>query len=88
MANQPAGPFMIEHFTAPDDRRTHLERINPIGDASPAWCPGARPALERMAREAAEALAPAPVLEPEAEPVAEETAPPAASDDDFLGLLA
>jgi hypothetical protein len=39
--HQPAGPFHIEHFWNADDKRSHIDRINPLDGKSPSDGTGA-----------------------------------------------
>lgn len=39
--HQPGGPFFIEHFWNADDKRTHIDRINPLDGKSPSDGTGA-----------------------------------------------
>ena len=39
--HQPGGPFQIEHFWNADDKRTHIDRINPLDGKSPSDGTGA-----------------------------------------------
>ena len=45
--HQPAGAFQIEHFWNADDKRTHIDRINPLDGKSPADGTGAHGVYHR-----------------------------------------
>lgn len=45
--HQPGGPFQIEHFWNADDKRTHIDRINPLDGKSPSDGTGAHGVYHR-----------------------------------------
>ena len=45
--HQPAGAFQIEHFWNADDKRTHIDRINPLDGKSPSDGTGAHGVYHR-----------------------------------------
>ena len=45
--HQPGGPFQIEHFWHADDKRTHIDRINPLDGKSPSDGTGAHGVYHR-----------------------------------------
>ena len=45
--HQPGGPFQIEHFWNADDKRSHIDRINPLDGKSPSDGTGAHGVYHR-----------------------------------------
>jgi hypothetical protein len=45
--HQPGGAFQIEHFWNADDKRTHIDRINPLDGKSPSDGTGAHGVYHR-----------------------------------------